>query len=115
MSDREVFEGWGVLEVMGHRRLGGYLREQEIAGHGYIRIDVPATDNAAAMTQFYSPGSVYAITPVTEEIARAAARRGTPEPVHRWELLPEPKRETRETYAGYGDEDETDPDDMPFE
>lgn len=38
---RESFTGWAILELMGHRRLGGYLSEQEIAGAAFIRIDVP--------------------------------------------------------------------------
>lgn len=37
----DTFEGWAILELMGHRRLGGYIREQEIAGQAFLRIDVP--------------------------------------------------------------------------
>lgn len=40
-GNREGFEGWAILELMGHRRLGGYLTEQEIAGAAFIRIDIP--------------------------------------------------------------------------
>lgn len=36
---REI--GWAILELMGHRRLGGYLREETIAGAAFLRIDVP--------------------------------------------------------------------------
>jgi len=39
----EKFEGWCVLELMGHRRLAGYVSEQEIAGADMLRIDVPST------------------------------------------------------------------------
>jgi hypothetical protein len=83
----EKFEGWCVLELMGHRRLAGYVTEQEIAGAGMLRIDVPGEDGPVA-TQFYSPSSVYCITPTTEEIARAVAKRNQPAPVQRWELPP---------------------------
>lgn len=38
---RTSFEGYAILELMGHRRLGGYLREETIAGAAFIRIDVP--------------------------------------------------------------------------
>lgn len=79
MSTKEKFEGWAVLELMGHRRLAGYVQEAEIAGGAFVRIDVPevvldASDDTAA-TQFYSPGAVYCITPCTEEAARAVAGR----------------------------------------
>jgi hypothetical protein len=81
----EKFEGWCVLELMGHRRLAGYVTEQEIAGAGMFRIDLPGEDKPVA-TQFYSPAAVYCLTPTTEEIARAIAKRNQPEPVQRWEL-----------------------------
>ena len=33
------FEGWAILELMGHRRLAGYVREVELAGAGVLRLD----------------------------------------------------------------------------
>jgi hypothetical protein len=52
----EAFEGWAVLELMGHRRLAGHLSEQQIGGSSFLRIDVPTEPPA---TQFYSPSAVY--------------------------------------------------------
>lgn len=87
---REPFAGWCILELFGHRRLGGYVTEQEIAGAAFIRIDVPdepgPTGQEYQATQFYSASAIYAITPTTEEIARALAARNRPAPVQRWEL-----------------------------
>lgn len=40
MAD-ETYEGWAILELMGHRRLAGYVREVELAGTGMIRLDIP--------------------------------------------------------------------------
>ena len=37
----EAFEGWAILELMGHRRLAGYLREQTVSGASFLRLDVP--------------------------------------------------------------------------
>ena len=86
-EEKEVFEGWCIIELMGHRRLAGYVRELNIAGAGFLRVDVPAaTGDASVATQFYPPSSVYCITPTTEEIARAVAVRSNPQPVARWEL-----------------------------
>lgn len=86
MSD-EGFAGWAVLELMGHRRLAGYLTEQEIGGTNMLRIDVPkAKGEGDVATQFYSATAVYCITPTTEEMARAVARRCQPAPVQRYEL-----------------------------
>lgn len=85
MADAPTFEGWAILELMGHRRLGGYVQEATVAGSGFLRIDVPG-DGEPIASQFYSPSSVYCLTPTTEEMARAVAKRNQPEPVQRWEL-----------------------------
>lgn len=37
-----AFESWAILELMGHRRLAGYVREITLAGAGMLRIDVPS-------------------------------------------------------------------------
>ncbi|MFH0899046.1 MAG: hypothetical protein V2A73_00300, partial [Pseudomonadota bacterium] len=73
MAEKQPFAEWAILELLGHRRLAGYVTEQEIAGAGLLRIDVPGDDGVVA-TQFYSPASLYCMTPTTEEIARAVAR-----------------------------------------
>ena len=88
MSEREVgFEGWAILELMGHRRLGGRVSEAMVAGSAFIRIDVPHPNDSTLFraTHFYSPAAVHSITPTTGEIACAIARGG-PEPVSRWDL-----------------------------
>lgn len=77
---QEAFGEWVILELMGHRRLAGYLTEQEIAGKGFLRLEM---DDA---TQFYSPSAVYCITPTTEELARKVAATSRPQPVTRFEL-----------------------------
>ena len=104
-TEQETFEGWAILELMGHRRLAGYVREVELAGHGVLRLEVPkhelqdtgtcaradAGEGAPAdveATQFYSPAALYCLTPTTEEIARALAARSRPQPVQQWELPP---------------------------
>lgn len=83
-SDEE-FGGWVILELMGHRRLTGYLSEREIAGRAFLRIDVPGDPPA---TQFYGAEAVYCITPTTEEVARNAAALNQVAPIRRWELPP---------------------------
>lgn len=93
----DTFDEWCILEVMGHRRLAGRLTEHEIAGAGFLRLDVPSDP---PVTQYYRPDSVFAVHPVSEETARAAARRPAP-PVQRWELDP-PRAEVV-------DEDDDDP------
>jgi hypothetical protein len=81
----ETFEGYCVLELMGHRKLAGMVREVTIAGAGFLRLDVPGEQGAVA-TQYYPPSSVYCISPCSEDIARRYAQHNQPQPVTRYEL-----------------------------
>lgn len=83
---KTVIDGWTILELMGHRRLGGYVREVTVAGVGFLRIDIPGSEGNPDATQLYPPSSVYCITPTTEAMARAVAKSNQPQPVNRWEL-----------------------------
>lgn len=106
--------------MFGHRRLAGLLSEQEIAGAGFLRLDVPGPDGEIVATEFYAPAAVYGIHPVEERIARAVAVANRPEPVTRWELpapTPEEDHERRRQIASaYDDEDDDEEDDpVPFD
>ncbi|MGH3631203.1 MAG: hypothetical protein ACRDRL_27640 [Sciscionella sp.] len=43
-TDVRTWEGWVILELMGHRRLAGYLAEEQIGGVSFLRLDVPGTE-----------------------------------------------------------------------
>jgi hypothetical protein len=89
MSDTpNTFAQWAILELMGHVRLAGRVTEEAHFGTALGRIDIPVGDGFT--TQYFGGGSVYRLTPTTEEIARSVAARNQPEPVYRWEL-PAPK------------------------
>ena len=74
---------WAIVEVMGHKKYAGYVTEQTFGAATLLRVDVPETEQPAAFgrpartTPKYSKlvgiGSIYMITPCTEEIARKAA------------------------------------------
>lgn len=40
----QPWEGWVILELMGHRRLAGHLTEEQIGGASFLRLDVPGPD-----------------------------------------------------------------------
>jgi hypothetical protein len=94
----EPFEGWAIVELMGHRRLAGYVTEQEVAGHGFLRLDVHDTDGTVA-TQLYSPSAVYCLTPTTEAISRGLGERLRPAPVHAYELPAPRPADTRAVHG----------------
>ncbi|HVX39596.1 MAG TPA: hypothetical protein VHB25_08485 [Gemmatimonadaceae bacterium] len=75
----QALQTWAIVEVMGHKKFAGYVTEHTIGSMALIRVGVPATQQGEGATQEYSkligPGSIYCITPCTEEVARAAAQR----------------------------------------
>lgn len=85
------FEGWAIVELMGHRKLAGYVREVTLAGASMLRLDVPSDP---PVTQYYGASSLYCLTPTSEEIATRLAKASRPTPVHQYEL-PAPKSEGR--------------------
>lgn len=89
------FREWCLIELMGRHRLAGLVSEQVIGGQSFIRIDVPAIESAglAGFTKFFGPGAIYAMTPTTEEMARATLVALRPAPVSRYEFPMLPARE----------------------
>ena len=79
--------GWAVVELLGHRRLAGYVSTESLADAAFLRVAVP-TPKGGAIVQWVSPTSVYAITPATEETVRRAIASSSfrPEPVTLFEI-----------------------------
>jgi hypothetical protein len=86
VTDQQHFEQWAIVDVMGHQRYIGLVTEQVIAGTGFIRIDVPGNDEVPAWTKIVGASSIYAITPVSEEIARGMAEVTRSRPIQSYEL-----------------------------
>jgi hypothetical protein len=82
----ETFDQHCIVEMMGHRRLAGRVREVQVAGAGFLRLDVPPAGDDPGRTQYLSPGSVYALHPVDEASAAAAAAEFRAVPVSRWDM-----------------------------
>ena len=95
MSDEQArFAEWAIVDVMGHQRYIGLVTEQVVAGQGFVRVDIPKTDKQPAWTKLIGTGSIYAITPVSEEVAKAMAKHNETAPVKAYELTPRLVRET---------------------
>ena len=81
-----AYEGWAILELMGHRRRAGQVSEVELASAKLLRLDIPAVDDEGAaipaLTEFYGGAAIYCLTPCAEDVARRIARAiGNPHPV----------------------------------
>jgi len=82
----DPYAGWAIVELLGRRRLAGYVTEEEHFGTAMLRLDVHGLD--AVVTQLYGGSSVYCLTPTTEDIARKLGERLRPAPVTPYELEP---------------------------
>ncbi|UIJ46906.1 hypothetical protein LZK98_08180 [Sphingomonas cannabina] len=105
-----AFSGWAILELMGHRQRPGFVEEVEIAGGKMLRVDIHGADGEV-VTELYGVASVYSLRPVSEDIARHAARHVTLRPLRPVEYRDRPQLTGP---AGEDDLDDDDQDEMPF-
>lgn len=68
-------KAWALVELFGHQQMVGYLTTQAFGSAVMFRVDVPdlLKDGKVVrqgFTRYLSPGAIYAITPVTEDIVR---------------------------------------------
>ncbi len=74
-----TYEGWAIVELMGHRTFGGMVSEVEMYGGRLLRLDVYDDEGEEpAMTQYYGSSAIYCITPADESMARQVGRRSMP-------------------------------------
>ena len=85
-NETEKFETWAIIELFGHNQIAGKCTEQNIAGSNMLRVDVPETITNPAFTRFLGNGAIYAINPVTEEIAKHWAESLNVTPVQEWDI-----------------------------
>ncbi len=118
MEQSKAYEGWAIIELMGHSQIAGYISEETMYGSPLARVDVPAVNGVKEFTKYIGGGAIYAVTPTDEATARAAAGHFRMRPISVWTLpirltaLPEdnhPGRvvhtEGEEVDAEFGDED----------
>lgn len=82
----EQFDLWCIVELFGHSKIAGRCTEQNIAGTNMLRVDVPETKGSPAFTKLYNHGAIYAINPVTEEVARHIAESLNNKPIESWDI-----------------------------
>ena len=83
-----AYEGWAICELMGHQRMAGQVREIEQYGTKMLQLDVPGLDDCDVkpFTTFVAGGSLYRVTPTTEEIAKGVVRAQRPRPVQPYDV-----------------------------
>lgn len=120
------FEGWAIVEMMGHRKEIGYVTTESFGAAVLFRVDQPAIPGERERTLRYSvlvgdrycpagtkvkygaieartvlvaPSSLYALNPCTESAALAAIEANIPRPVI---LLDVPQQAAIAAAAGEG-------------
>jgi hypothetical protein len=127
------FEGWAIVDVLGHQRYVGYVTTEAYGQAVLFRVDVPALEErervtvrpghhgasgqylpagtvvkegaVAGYTKLIGSGSIYTLTPCTKEAALAAVEAMQPRPL--MNLVLPPGRQ-----LGDRPEDDDDPDDV---
>lgn len=84
----EKFDQWCVVEVMGHKKFAGRVTEGPF---GLVQIDVPEVTLSSGQllppfSKMLGAHAIYAMTPCTEETARAFARDFRSQAFHSYEL-----------------------------
>jgi DNA polymerase III epsilon subunit-like protein len=90
-----AFEQHCIVELMGHQRIAGKVSEAAVFGTTLMRVDVPKTAKREGFTKFYGPSAIYAITPVSEDIAQRMAESLDERPVEEWRLSTQPQIEAK--------------------
>jgi hypothetical protein len=83
-----TFDGWAIFEAMGHIKRAGKVRVSQLGGNAVF---VVRSESAGGETveEVFAAGSLYRLTPCTQEAARLIAPTCNPSPV---ELLGVPYR-----------------------
>src|SRR5262245_41143770 len=106
-QEQARFEGWAVIEIMGHQKEIGYVTTQYFGGPALFRVDQPPLDEREielvrpqwvdhkhlpagsrikkeampGKTVFVGPPAVFRITPMSEETAKRAIEEMLPRPI----------------------------------
>jgi hypothetical protein len=83
------FEGFAIVELMGHVRVAGWVTEEELFGTKLGRVDIPdvtadltggARPTEVHATQYFNGSALYRLTPCDEATARELAAYSQPRP-----------------------------------
>ena len=85
MEDK--FDQWALVELYGHNRIVGKVKEASIGGCSFVRVDVPEIGDKKGFTRYFGNNAIYSISPLEKEIAMKLLNSCQPEPVKPYELV----------------------------
>ena len=77
---------YALIEMMGHQKMVGLVRETKLAGAGFLQVDQLDDNGQLFNTRYLSPGAIYAVNPISEELAKAISKNYQHQPVHSFDL-----------------------------
>jgi hypothetical protein len=83
----EKFDQWALVELYGHNRIVGKVKEASIGGCSFVRVDVPEIGDKKGFTRYFGNNAIYSISPLDKEIAMQLLSSCQPEPVKPYELV----------------------------
>lgn len=140
-AQQAKFDGWAIVDVLGHQRYVGYVTTEAYGQAVLFRIDVPALEErervtkrpgysderylpagttvtegaVAGYTKLIGAGSIYAMTPCTKEAALEAVEQLQERPLMRVQLPPDRALESgvdsTPAPSAHADIDDPNPDD----
>ena len=81
-----TFKEWCVIELFGHQRMAGWVTEATIGGCQFLRVDVPQVGERPAFTKLLGQGAIYAVTIVSEAVARGLIEGFRIDPVNIYDI-----------------------------
>ena len=105
---------WMLVELLGHKKLAGFVTEEEKWGQVLLRIDIPTgvdeeLKKLKFTTQWYGTHALYCATPINESDAVHLAKQFRPCPFDKYDL----HREANRNLDSY-EIVERDDDEIPF-
>lgn len=98
MSERNepfTFDGFAIIEFMGHRKRAGKVRTADLGGTSVFVVET-STPDGQQVVETYNASSLYCLTPVTEAVVAIVAKSINPAPIAAWDLPDRVQRALRE-------------------
>jgi hypothetical protein len=104
--EQEQKEQFAVVEMMGHRKIAGAIKQSELAPGALIRVDVFGANGEIERTEHVGSSAIYDITICSEQTAKAAAIAHSPQPSFAYDIMK--PRSDRQLPMGFTDAEEDD-------
>jgi hypothetical protein len=77
---------YALVELMGHQKMVGLVRETKLAGAGFLQVDSLDAEGKFTFSRYLGPSAIYAINPISKELAEELAKKYQPPPVNAFDV-----------------------------